>query len=430
MATQVLMPKLGESVVEGTVNRWLVEVGSRVEKMMPLVEISTDKVDTEIPSPAGGVLLRILAPAGKTVPVGSVLALIGEPGEMPEAAPMPTPAPTAAVAETPTAKPTTPEGGPATAEVGFISPVVAKLAAEHGLDLSRIRGTGLKGRIRKQDVLAYLAAQEKAPSAPAPAAVTAPMTPAIAEMPSAPTPTPTPPAVTEEIVPLNRMRRLIAEHMVRSKHTAPHVTTIFDCDMTAVVRHRYAHQEAFARDGVDLTFTPYFIAAVVAALKAHPYANAAWSEEGIILKRAIHIGLAVAIPDGLVVPVIHHADSLNLLGLARAVNDLARRARDGQLKPDDIQGGTFTITNHGTSGSLFATPIIHQPQTGILGIGRIHKEPVVISRGHPFLPDAEDVIAIRPVAYLSFSFDHRVLDGATADAFVSTVKAHLENWPA
>ncbi|MCS7040552.1 MAG: 2-oxo acid dehydrogenase subunit E2 [Caldilineales bacterium] len=412
MATQVLMPKLGESVVEGTVNRWLVEVGSRVEKMAPLVEISTDKVDTEIPSPASGVLLRILAPAGKTVPVGSVLALIGEPGEMPEAAP-PAAAPAVAGAPTETV---------ATEEVGFISPVVARLAAEHGLDLSRIRGTGLKGRIRKQDVLAYLAAQEKAPAAPAPA----PIAPAV---PEAVAPAPTPPAVAEEVVPLNRIRRLIAEHMVRSKHTAPHVTTVFDCDMTAVVRHRYAHQEAFARDGVDLTFTPYFIAAVVAALKAHPYANAAWSEEGIILKRAIHIGLAVAIPDGLIVPVIHHADSFNLLGLARAVNDLARRAREGQLKPDEIQGGTFTITNHGTSGSLFATPIIHQPQTGILGIGRIHKEPVVISRGHPLLPDAEDVIAIRPVAYLSFSFDHRVLDGATADAFVSTVKTHLENWP-
>ncbi|MCX7851389.1 MAG: dihydrolipoamide acetyltransferase family protein [Anaerolineae bacterium] len=412
MATQVLMPKLGESVVEGTVNRWLVEVGSRVEKMAPLVEISTDKVDTEIPSPASGVLLRILAPAGKTVPVGSVLALIGEPGEMPEAAP-PAAAPAVAGAPTETV---------ATEEVGFISPVVARLAAEHGLDLSRIRGTGLKGRIRKQDVLAYLAAQEKAPAAPAPA----PIAPAV---PEAVAPAPTPPAVAEEVVPLNRIRRLIAEHMVRSKHTAPHVTTVFDCDMTAVVRHRYAHQEAFARDGVDLTFTPYFIAAVVAALKAHPYANAAWSEEGIILKRAIHIGLAVAIPDGLIVPVIHHADSFNLLGLARAVNDLARRAREGQLKPDEIQGGTFTITNHGTSGSLFATPIIHQPQTGILGIGRIHKEPVVISRGHPLLPDAEDVIAIRPVAYLSFSFDHRVLDGATADAFVSTIKTHLENWP-
>jgi len=419
MAIQVLMPKLGESVVEGTVHRWLVEAGSRVEKMMPLVEISTDKVDTEIPSPADGILLRILAPAGKTVPVGSVLALIGEPDEVPATTPTPAAVPTAA--EAPAAP------GPA-AEVGFISPVVARLAAEHGIDLRRLRGTGLKGRIRKQDVLAYLAAQEKAPAAPPPAVAAAPAAPTPTEV-AAAAPPAVPAAVAEEVVPLNRMRRLIAEHMVRSKHTAPHATTVFDCDLTAVVRHRYAHQEAFARDGVDLTFTPYFIAAVVAALKAHPYANAAWSEEGIILKREMHIGLAVAIPDGLVVPVIHHADTLNLLGLARAVNDLARRAREGRLQPDDIQGGTFTVTNHGISGSLFATPIIHQPQTGILGIGRIHKEPVVISRGHGLLPDADDVIAIRPVAYLSFSFDHRVLDGATADAFVAAVKAHLENWP-
>jgi 2-oxoisovalerate dehydrogenase E2 component (dihydrolipoyl transacylase) len=420
MATQVIMPKLGESVVEGTVHRWLVEAGSRVEKMMPLVEISTDKVDTEIPSPADGVLLRILAPAGQKVPVGAVLALIGEPDEVPATPP------------TPAVAPAVP--GPASEEMGFISPVVARLAAEHGIDLRRLRGTGLKGRIRKQDVLAYLAAQEKAPAAPPPAAA-APTTPPPAAAPAPPeiaaaAPPAAPATAAEEVVPLNRMRRLIAEHMVRSKHTAPHATTVFDCDLTAVVRHRYAHQEAFARDGVDLTFTPYFIAAVVAALKAHPYANASWSDEGIILKREIHIGLAVAVPDGLVVPVIHHADTLNLLGLARAVNDLARRAREGRLRPDDIQGGTFTVTNHGISGSLFATPIIHQPQTGILGIGRIHKEPVVISRGHGLLPDADDVIAIRPVAYLSFSFDHRVLDGAAADAFVAAVKAHLENWPA
>ncbi len=420
MATQVLMPRLGESVVEGTINRWLVEAGSRVQKMMPLVEIATDKVDTEIPSPADGVLLRILVPAGKTVPVGSVLALIGEPDETPSSPATPAPAATAVAAPAATS--------PAS-ELGFISPVVARLAAEHGIDLRRLRGTGLKGRIRKQDVLAYLAAQEKAPAPPpaVAAAPTAPTTPEVAVATEVPPAAPS--AVTEEVVPLNRMRRLIAEHMVRSKHTAPHATTIFDCDLTAVVRHRYTHQEAFARDGVDLTFTPYFIAAVVAALKAHPYANAAWSDEGIILKREIHIGLAVAIPDGLVVPVIHHADTLNLLGLARAVNDLARRAREGRLQPDDIQGGTFTVTNHGISGSLFATPIIHQPQTGILGVGRIHKEPVVISRGHGLLPDADDVIAIRPVAYLSFSFDHRVLDGATADAFVAAVKAHLENWP-
>ncbi len=214
--------------------------------------------------------------------------------------------------------------------------------------------------------------------------------------------------------------------MVQSKRTAPHVTTVFDCDLTAVVRHRYAHKDAYARDGVDLTFTPYFIASIVAALKQHPLANSSWTEQGVLLHRGIHVGLAVAIPDGLIVPVIKNADSYSLLGLARAVNDLAQRARSSKLAPDEIQGGTFTLTNHGISGSLFATPIINQPQTGILGVGRIHKAPVVISRGHPLLPDAEDAIAIRPIAYLSFTFDHRILDGASADAFVSAVKTALE----
>jgi len=216
--------------------------------------------------------------------------------------------------------------------------------------------------------------------------------------------------------------------MVQSKRTSPHVTTVFDCDLTAVVRHRYAHKDAFARDGVNLTFTPYFVAAIASALKQHPLANSAWSDEGIVLKRAINVGVATAITDGLVVPVIKNADSLNLLGLARAINDLAQRARTGQLEADELQGGTFTLTNHGTSGSLFATPIINQPQTGILGVGKIHKAPVVISNGHPLLPDATDAIAIRPIAYLSFTFDHRLLDGAAADAFVSTVKGVLEGW--
>jgi 2-oxoglutarate dehydrogenase E2 component (dihydrolipoamide succinyltransferase) len=224
------------------------------------------------------------------------------------------------------------------------------------------------------------------------------------------------------------MRRLIAEHMVQSKRISPHVTTVFDCDLAAVIEHRYAHKDAFARDDANLTFTPYFVAAIVSALKQHPLANSAWSDEGVVLKRTINVGMATAIVDGLVVPVIKNADSFNLLGLTRTINDLAQRARTGRLEADELQGGTFTLTNHGTTGSLFATPIINQPQTGILGVGKIHKAPVIISQGHPLLPDATDAIAIRPIAYLSFSFDHRVLDGATADAFVSAIKAHLESW--
>jgi 2-oxoglutarate dehydrogenase E2 component (dihydrolipoamide succinyltransferase) len=224
------------------------------------------------------------------------------------------------------------------------------------------------------------------------------------------------------------MRKLIADHMVQSKRTSPHVTTVFIVDMTRVVKHRYANKARFAQDGVNLTFTPYFVAAVAQALKKHPLANSSWSEEGIVLHRAINIGMATAIEDGLIVPVVKNADNYNLLGLARIVNDLAERARTGNLTPDEIQGATFTITNHGTGGSLFASPIINQPNAGILGIGAIHKEPMVISQGHPLLPDAADYIAIRPVTYLSFTIDHRILDGATADAFVSEVKAVLENW--
>jgi len=244
-----------------------------------------------------------------------------------------------------------------------------------------------------------------------------------------PAPAPAPaPLAGDQVVPLSRMRKLIAEHMVMSKRTSPHVSTFFLADMSKVVKHRYANKAQFARDGVNLTFTPYFVAAVARALKKHPLANSSWSNEGIVLHRAINVGMATAIADGLIVPVVKNADSYNLLGLARIINDLAGRARTGSLKPDDIQGATITITNHGTGGSLFASPIINQPNAGILGVGAIHKEPVVISQGHPLLPDSEDYIAIRPVAYLSFTIDHRILDGASADAFVAEVKAILENW--
>ncbi len=418
MTINVLMPRLGETVVEGTVSRWLVAEGEPVQKLAPLLEISTDKIDTEIPSPADGILLRILIAAGATVAAGALIAVIGQPDE--KWAESITP-PDDAPAGVEIARPRTLSGvGGAVStsdSPGFISPVVARLAAEHNVDLGQVRGTGLKGRIRKQDVLSYLDSQaaESSPARASSSGINAEAAPGAGDF-----------------VPLTRLRRLVAEHMVQSVATSPHVTTVFDCDLAAVVKHRYANRDEFARAGIDLTFTPYFVAAVVIGLRQHPYANASWSDgangPGLLLHRAIHVGIAVALPDGLVVPVIRDADSYNLLGLARSVGDLARRARAGQLQPDEIQGGTFTLTNHGTSGSLFATPIINQPQTGILGVGRIHKQPVVISRGHPLLPDAEDTIAIRPVAYLSFTFDHRILDGAAADAFVTTVKAALEHW--
>lgn len=418
MTINVLMPRLGETVVEGTVSRWLVAEGEPVQKLAPLLEISTDKIDTEIPSPADGVLLKIHVPAGVTVAAGALIAVIGQADD--ESLPLvipPAEAPASIDAGRTGSLPGASGGRPTDGSLGFISPVVARLAAEHGVELSQVQGTGLKGRIRKQDILNYLDSQAAA-VAPSYAASSAAST-----------------AVVEaggEFVPLTKLRRLVAEHMVRSVATSPHVTTVFDCDLTAVVKHRYAYRDEFARTGVDLTFTPYFVAALVIGLRRHPYVNASWSSEGnatgIVLHRGIHVGIAVALPDGLVVPVIRDADSYNLLGLARSVGDLARRARTGQLQPDEIQGGTFTLTNHGTSGSLFATPIINQPQTGILGVGRIHKQPVVMSRGHPLLPDAEDTIAIRPIAYLSFTFDHRILDGAAADAFVTAVKTALEHW--
>ncbi|MCO6452070.1 MAG: 2-oxo acid dehydrogenase subunit E2 [Caldilineales bacterium] len=411
MTTNVIMPQLGESVVEGTVTRWLVQEGERVEKLAPLLEIATDKVDTEVPSPASGVLLKIHVREGTTVGVGTFLAVIGAEGEeiagVEEVAVISPAVEKKDAGEAATIDRETSAARDA-GEVGFISPVVAKLAAEHDIDLRQVIGTGLKGRIRKQDVLAFVAERQM------PAAPSAVVQPSF--------------AAGDEVVPITRMRRLIAEHMVASKRTSPHVTTVFDCDMTAVVRHLYAHRDRFARDGVTLTFTPYFIAAVVAGLKEHRAANASWGEKAVVLHRAINIGLAVAIEDGLIVPVIKEADSLNLLGLARAVNDLSARARGGDLKPDETQGGTFTLTNHGTTGSLFATPIINQPQTGILGVGKIHKAPVVVSRGHNLLPDPGDAIAIHPIVYLSFTFDHRLLDGASADAFMSSVKEVLENW--
>jgi 2-oxoglutarate dehydrogenase E2 component (dihydrolipoamide succinyltransferase) len=457
MATSVIMPQLGESVVEGTISRWLVQEGDVVEKYSQLMEVSTDKVDTEVPAPVSGTVLRIYFPEGATLHAGTVIAVIGEAGE--EVADQPgvvalhaepgpehlTAAPVGVGAAAPQAQPRR--------DLGRISPVVARIAREHNVDLYQVSGTGREGRITKQDVLAYVAARNHGVAAAAPTeelppwerpgtgdlfkptddlplaeAPAAPVRPAPAA-PAAPTPQPVPAGPAEELAPHTRLRKLIAEHMVASRRTSPHVTTVMEADMSAVVAHRSAHRAQFAAQGVNLTFTPYLVQAVIAGLKAAPRANAVYREDGLLLKRRYHIGMATAIDDGLIVPVIHDADDLSLLGLARKVNDLAQRARVGQLRPDEIQGATFTITNHGVSGSLFAMPIINQPNVGILGVGAIQKRPVVISRGHPIEPSAEDYIAIRPMVYLGFTFDHRVLDGATGDAFVMAVKRSLEGWP-
>jgi len=449
MPTQVLMPSLGEGVNEATITQWLKKEGDTVEELEPIVEVNTDKVDTEIPSPASGVVLKILKQENETVSVGTVLALIGAPGETvespggqttPQVAAPPerasVPQEVSSVPAPPSGERVTPGRHPA---LGYISPVVARLANEHNIDLIQIRGSGQGGRITKEDVLAYLE------SAPAPQAVPAPPpVPAPAPLPApavppppAPTPvassTPVPPAPTsaappiaptDRLVPHSIMRKRIAEHMVTSKHTSPHVLTVFEADISRVVAHRAANKEAFARDGVRLTYTAYFVAAVAAALRANPNVNSTWRDDGLLLHADINIGMATSLgEEGLIVPVIRNADRLSLLGVAHAVNDLAERARAHHLQPDEVRGGTFSITNHGISGSLFSFPVINQPQCGILGIGKMQKRPVVVT-------DAlgNDAIAIRPMVYFSFVFDHRILDGASADQFVAKVVEVLENW--
>jgi 2-oxoglutarate dehydrogenase dihydrolipoamide succinyltransferase (E2 component) len=436
MPIPVVMPKMGESVEEATLTRWLKTAGERVEEFEPLLEVNTDKVDTEIPSPASGTLLEIRVPEGATVKVGDVLAVIeaageggsgtnGAAGEARSAAPVAAPAAVsiaarvdAAQAPAPSTATHIPGRDPA---LGFISPVVAKIAREHAVDLSQVKGTGQGGRITKQDVLNYLAAP-KAPTLSAATPVAPPQPSAPAPLPPAPL-SPAPTALLEEILPLTPVRRQIAEHMVLSKHTSPHVTTVMEADLSRVVAHRQAHLEAFKRDGANLTYTAYFIAAAVAALKAYPLVNSSWSEQGIQVHRSINIGMATSLGEaGLIVPVIKEADGLSLLGLARAINDLAARARSKDLKPEEVRGGTFTITNHGITGSLFATPIINQPQCAILGVGMIQKRVVVISD-----PQSGDSIAIRPMVYISLTFDHRILDGASADIFLGKVVELLEN---
>ncbi len=453
MPTQVLMPQLGESVVEGTVTEWLVAEGQPVTKDAPLLQLTTDKIETELPAPASGILRQILVPAGQTVAKGAVLAVIEEEesGDRSQATGI------RGVAATPVAQrmaaaqgidlaglrgsgpdgritradveahlaaaPTSPPpplppgaGGSirevGSANAGFISPVVGRLAAEHRVDLAQVAGTGEGGRITKKDVLAFVAARPVAQSAGLPPAATRWVA---AQEPDIP-------------VPLSPMRRAIAQHMTRSLQTAPQVTTVMEADLSRVVAGRERLKAEFAGQGVRLTFTPFFVQAIVAGLRAVPEANSTFRDDALLIHKQIHIGVAVALPEGLIVPVIRDADSLSLLELARAVNDLAERARRDQLTPDEVQGGTFTLTNHGTSGSLLATPILVPPQAGILGVGAIQKRPVVISRGRALLPDTEDAIAIRPMAYLSFTFDHRVLDGQGADRFLAAVKKFLEGY--
>lgn len=409
MATKVLVPLLGEGVEEVTVTKWLKKEGDSVDELEPLLEVNTDKVDTEIPAPTSGTVLKILAEEGLPAKVGTVLAFIGKPGESIDSSSPAAPAKAEIDVEKQRTAIPQPESSdlkpPTRQDIGFVSPVVAKIAAEHAVNLQQIQGSGLNGRITKNDVLNFIESgkQKSTPATPPPL----PVAPAVT------------PLLGDQLIKHSVIRRQIAEHMVMSKHTSPHVLTVMEADMNRVARHRSSNREIFARDGVNLTFTAYFMLAIVAGLKAYPQVNSSWTDEGILLHRDINLGMATSLgEEGLIVPVIKNADNLSLLAMARTVNDLAARARSKKLQTDEVKGGTFTLTNHGISGSLFAFPVINQPQCGILGVGAMQKRVVVI----------DDAIAIRPMVYLSFVFDHRILDGASADRFLMKVKETLEDW--
>lgn len=428
MSTNVVMPQLGESVVEGTVGKWYKSVGDTIEQYEAIMEVVTDKVTTEIPSPAAGTLLQILVPEGTTVKAGTTLAVIGAAGEQ-----VSTPAPTAT--EMRAAKivaPTTAPQTPSRPITQRLTPVVARMIAENQItdaELATIHGTGEGRRISKKDIENFLKTRHA--SATASAALPPWELPGTGEL-FRPTeevfgipislqhPSPDRRGDGGEIIPLSPIRKAIAEHMVRSKQIAPHVTTVHEADMSRVIAHQKAHEAEFSKQGVKLTFTAFIVQAAIAALKAFPIVNALFTEQGIVMKRDLNIGVAVAIDDGLIVPVIKHADEKSLLGIARAINDLATRAREKRLQPDEVAGGTFTITNYGVFGSLFGTPVINQPQSAILGIGAIQKRVMVIN----------DAIAIRPMMYIALTFDHRLLDGAIGDQFTQKLKRFLEEYPA
>jgi 2-oxoglutarate dehydrogenase E2 component (dihydrolipoamide succinyltransferase) len=463
----VIMPQMGESIAEGTLSRWIKQVGDAVKRDEPIFEISTDKVDAEIPAPAAGVLAEILVKEGETVAVQTVVARIETDASaaaspapsapappasaapsQPAAAPTPTPASAPRPAPTPpapapaaaspprTSAPTpapavarasTEANGAETAEERLrrrSTPLVRKMAAEHNLDLSAIPGSGLAGRVTKNDLLDYLGGGQHPAAGAAPAPAAAPVSSA-PQRPSAPAPSA--PAGVEPwdgdtVEPWSRIRKLTAEHMVLSRRVSPHVNTIFEIDYTRVSQIRAKKKKEYADRGVNLTYLAFIAKATADALRRHPNVNAAVSGESTIRRRDINLGIAVALDWGLIVPVIRHADELSLLGLARAINDLGERARNKKLSPDEVQKGTFTITNPGVFGSVIGTPIINQPQAAILCVGSIEKQPAVVTI------DGSDSIAVRLRGMLSLAFDHRIVDGADADRFMADIKQTLQEF--
>lgn len=423
MAFDVIMPQMGESIAEATILKWHRKVGETIGKDETLYEISTDKVDAEIPAPLAGTLLEILVPENQTVPVGSVVARLGDASEKPAGAPpavkateassVPAPASTAA----PSAAAASGDNSLEDRLASKSSPLVRKMAEAHGVDLRTVKGSGQHGRVTKADMEAHLA-QGPAKSMPQTLAAPAPVLPPA---------TPVAPAVVAgervRVEPMSRMRKIISDNMVASRRTSAHVYTVWEFDLTHIARLRRRNQKAFQEAyGTKLSFMPFIMAATAKALRAFPVVNAAVDGDSIAYKLDINLGVAVSLDWGLIVPVVRQADQLNLGGLARALNDLAERARAKQLKPDEIAGGTFTITNPGVFGDTFGLPIINQPQVAILGMGAIKKRPVVITD-----EDGNDSIAIRETMFSGLSFDHRIIDGAVADQFMAVIKKELES---
>ena len=436
MPTDIIMPQMGESIVEGTITKWLKKPGDKVQRDEPLFEISTDKVDAEIPAPASGVLQEIKVTEGTTVGVNTVVGTIAADGEAAApakaapAAPAPPakeekPAPEKKEEKKPAAAPASapvaraPLQEPAEDEEARSSPLVRKIAREHGVSLSQISGTGLGGRITKQDITAFIERQSSTPAAPsAPARIPEAAAPAAASRPAAPA------AYPGDLVPMTNMRKIIAQRMIESRRTSAHVHCMYEVDFTRIVTLRAKHKNAFEqRHGVRLTFMPFFVRAAIIAVQQWPIINASIEGDNIRYHRYINVGIAVALDWGLIVPVLKNAGDLNFLGLQRGITDLGERARSKKLKPEDVEGSTFTVTNPGQFGAVFGLPIINQPNAAIMGVGGITKQPLVVTD-----KEGNDSIAIRSVVHLTLGYDHRLIDGAVADQFMALVKKTLESW--
>ena len=432
MPTDIVMPQMGESIFEGTITKWLKKPGDKVQRDEPLFEISTDKVDAEIPAPAAGILQDIKVAEGATVQVNTVVGTIAADGEGATSKPAPASASSpAAPAKKETAAPSKAPAPPVEVKTAApdlqthededharSSPLVRKIAREHNVDLAKVTGTGLGGRITKQDITAFLDRTQAAPAAAAPSAAPAPATKSDGAG------APTPASIPGDLVPMTQMRKIIAHRMIESRRTSAHVHCMFEVDLTRIVQLRNRNKSAFEkRHGARLTFMPFFVRAAIITLQQFPIVNASIEGESIRYHRHINLGIAVALDWGLIVPVLKNADELNFLGLQRGISDLGERARNKKLKPDEVEGSTFTITNPGQFGAVFGLPIINQPNSAIMGVGGITKSPVVVTD-----EDGNDSIAIRSLVHLTLGYDHRLIDGAVADQFMAQVKKTLENW--